>query len=318
MHPLIERIIAKFNKQVQPEYAGALFISSQAAFLVSYAWQQDDVFLADWIEIADAQQIESSVKELLSRHKLETTSLDIVLGGHQYNVIAVDKPDVAEEDLASALKYSAKDYIPGNLEDMLVDYFDVAAQPFGQSKVNLVAAKRPLVESLIKLVLERKIILNQIGIEELAYSEAFGQSDDAVMLITQQENEELLLQIVKQGQLYFYRRIRGYNKLHQFAELEISHGAADNLSLEIQRSLDYFESQLRQAPVKKVYLAVPNANEAMLIEKVGANFPIPVLPLKNWLAQYLNGDTQHYGFLVASAVAVRQMQNTEVVNENKR
>ena len=42
----------------------------------------------------------------------------------------------------------------------------------------------------------------------------------------------------------------------------------DNLSLEIQRSMDYFESQLRQAPVKKIYVSLNTIHQAALAEMI--------------------------------------------------
>jgi MSHA biogenesis protein MshI len=42
----------------------------------------------------------------------------------------------------------------------------------------------------------------------------------------------------------------------------------DNLSLEIQRSMDYFESQLRQAPVKKVYISLDTMHEEALADMI--------------------------------------------------
>jgi MSHA biogenesis protein MshI len=50
----------------------------------------------------------------------------------------------------------------------------------------------------------------------------------------------------------------------------------DNLSLEIQRSMDYFESQLRQAPVKKVYVYLDTVHQYALAEMLTQIIFIPV------------------------------------------
>ncbi len=63
------------------------------------------------------------------------------------------------------------------------------------------------------------------------------------------------MNIVKRKQLFFSRRLRGYENLANFSPEELKIGIVDNVSLEIQGSIDYFESQFRQAPIKKfIYL----------------------------------------------------------------
>ena len=55
--------------------------------------------------------------------------------------------------------------------------------------------------------------------------------------------------------MFFSRRLRGYENLANFSPEELKIGIVDNVSLEIQGSIDYFESQFRQAPIKKfIYL----------------------------------------------------------------
>jgi MSHA biogenesis protein MshI len=66
--------------------------------------------------------------------------------------------------------------------------------------------------------------------------------------------------------LFFSRRLRGYENLANFSQEELELGVVDNLSLEIQRSMDYFESQLRQAPVKKVYISLNTIHEDALAD----------------------------------------------------
>jgi MSHA biogenesis protein MshI len=49
------------------------------------------------------------------------------------------------------------------------------------------------------------------------------------------------LNIVKRKQLFFFRRLRGYENLANFSPEELKIGIVDNVSLEIQSSIDYFE-----------------------------------------------------------------------------
>ena len=61
---------------------------------------------------------------------------------------------------------------------------------------------------------------------------------------------------------------RGYENLASFSQEELKMGVVDNLSLEIQRSMDYFESQLRQGPVKKVYISLNTLHQDALVDMI--------------------------------------------------
>ena len=124
-----------------------------------------------------------------------------------------------------------------------------------------------------------------MGITELATCELLEPSDDAVMTLVQQKGQEICLNIVKQGNLYFSRRLRGYENLSTFNEQELQMGVGDNLSVEIQRSMDYFESQLKQAPVKKILLGLDSKHLDKVAEIMQQLTFMPVEPFRPALAK---------------------------------
>ncbi len=290
MQRLITKIISLFNRKKTADLLVSFVLTKQAVVMLSLKKSTQQVLAFAMTEINEDTSYKSAVAKLISKYGLARAQVSLVIPASQYHLLSVDKPDVDEADLSSALKYSAKDDIPGDLSQFVIEYFDIPSQPFGQNKVNLVAGKKAFIKELIEPLHDNNIHIAQISIEELAYKSLFDLTEDAVILISHQDDEELLLQIIKQNQIYFYRRVRGYAKINHFSEDELSQGSTDNLSLEIQRSLDYFESQLRQVPVKRIYFCLNSENESVLIDKVGENFPIPVLPINNCLGElYVEG-----------------------------
>ncbi|MFT5815747.1 MAG: MSHA biogenesis protein MshI, partial [Psychroserpens sp.] len=91
-----------------------------------------------------------------------------------------------------------------------------------------------------------------------------------------QPNEEINLLIVKNGQLFFSRRLRGFAHIANKSEDELTMGIIDSLSLEIQRSTDYFERQLKQAPIKIIEILLPVEQEAFLASKLAENTNVEV------------------------------------------
>ena len=53
-------------------------------------------------------------------------------------------------------------------------------------------------------------------------------------------------------------------------------GIIDSLSLEIQRSTDYFERQLKQAPIKAIEILIPVKTEGFLARKLAENTNVEV------------------------------------------
>ncbi len=312
MVAIIKQLADKFRANKPAQYTASLMMNGSGFFLLIYKKGHKQPVYSNQVQIQDYQNWQSSLNQFLQHPMLKQAVLNIVLPSEQYQLLVVDRPNVDDEALPQAIRYSAKDYLAAKLEDVAIDYFDIPIQIFGQDKVNLVATKLNFLQPLIKICLRHCLRIHRISIDELAYQDLFTDDKDASMLVIHQPNEELLMQIVKSGQLCFFRRIRGYSKLDEYTDFEINQGAADSLSIEIQRSLDYFESQLRQAPVKRIYVSVSSELESLLIDKIGENFSMPVLPMKNRVADELPEKAERvHGFYPAVGAVQELLRDAE-------
>lgn len=197
----------------------------------------------------------TQLKEYVNQHQLSNTQCYVALANGSYHLLNVERPQVADDELRQALTWSVKDLVPAQ-DDLVVDYFDVPVKGAGTQKLNVVAMAKPGVEEIVQNVTHAGLELKSIGIAELAQCDLLPYSDEATMTLLQQPGQGICLNIVKNGELYFTRSLKGYENLGSFSEQELQMGVGDNLSVEIQRSMDYFESQLRQAPVKRIVLGI--------------------------------------------------------------
>lgn len=220
-----------------------------------------------WVK-QDALPIESwqtALKSYVEKNNLANTQCNLVFSISKYQLLQLDKPAVEDSELNQALQWAVKEQLFSD-DELVIDYFDPPAAASNIQKLNVVAiSKRDIIE-VRDGVIKAGLALNIIGIEELATCNLVPPSDDAVITLKQEEGGQLSLNIVKQNKLYFSRRLRGYENLANFSHEELKMGVVDNLSLEIQRSMDYFESQLRQAPVKKVYISLDTSHQDALAE----------------------------------------------------
>lgn len=200
----------------------------------------------------------------------------VVLSSNQYQIVQVDKPNVPESEINGALKWLVKDLVPFKPDNMVVDYFDGPQLSNNTEKINVVCAELTELSGIVKHITDNDLDIGLITTVEFAFAQLIPERDDATLLVCQHANEDLLILIIKQGKIFFQRRIRGLAQISHKSEDELLMGSVDMLSLEIQRSTDYFERQLKQAPIKEIQVIIPMDNEAFLVRKISENTNVPV------------------------------------------
>jgi MSHA biogenesis protein MshI len=195
--------------------------------------------------------------------------VQLVLSQQYYQLLQADKPNVEPGEVTQALIWSVKDMVSEPITNIHLDYFESSL--ISSSKVNVVVSSRQFLTQLASACDANGVDVAGISIEELAFSHLLDRDNTAHMLVAHLPQQELLLLVVKAGEVLMQRRVRGFNQLNKATLEELKLGLADNLSLEIQRSMDYFESQLRQAPVGSISI-LAEGDSSSLANLVGANF----------------------------------------------
>jgi MSHA biogenesis protein MshI len=215
--------------------------------------------LAEW---------QPALSAFVDEHQLSNSHVVISFATKKYQLVQADKPPVPDNEIAQALQWSIKDIIVSQ-DEVVTDYFDLPAQSTGANKVNVVALPKQELYDVCSGVLKAGLFIKAVTVEELCNCDLLEDSSDAVLTAVQDPGAEICLNIIKNKQLYFSRRIRGYEKLSTFTEEELQMGVIDNLSVELQRSMDFFEGQLRQAPARKILLHLDNPLMDVIAKMVG-------------------------------------------------
>lgn len=203
------------------------------------------------------------------KQKFGTTTLQIVLSAYYYHSLQADKPNVETAEINQALIWAVKDMVSEPVANIHLDYFESSVST--NAKINVVVVARDKLVAIANACEELGFTIAGISIEELVLTHLVNVDQMAHMLVTHLPHQELLFTVIKAGESLMQRRVRGFNELQDAKEQDLSAGLADNLSLEIQRSMDYFESQLRQAPVSVINLLI-EGEQAALAKLVAANF----------------------------------------------
>lgn len=227
---------------------------------------------------------QTELKSFVSEHNLSNTKTTIVFATKKYRLVQTDKPGVPDTEIAQALQWSVKDLLMTQ-DEVAIDYFDLPAQTTGANKVNVVAIAKNELYEVCKGVMEAGLFIAQVTVEELATCELLPDNQDGYVTMFQSPGAEVCLNIVKGGKLYFSRRIKGYEQISSFTEMELQMGVSETLSVELQRSMDFFESQLRQAPVKKIFINLDTEHQAVLAKLVGEAMQVDAEPFKPMCAK---------------------------------
>lgn len=216
----------------------------------------------------------AALEELVSRFGWSGATATLVLPLDQYQVFQMERPEgIDESELGDALKWKLKDFLDFSPSDAVSDVFPFptdATRGRGEM-VNVVAARKALASELISLVQTSGLSLEQIDIAELALRNLVCRLDESgrsAALVHLRENYGQLV-ICKNNTLYLSRRLDVNSEdLRDAARQE---SAVQSLALEIQRSLDYYESQLGQVPPARIRLVARDS----------------VLPLASMLSSYV-------------------------------
>jgi MSHA biogenesis protein MshI len=233
-----------------------------------------------------------TLAQLASQHALKRARCTTVMAEGDYQLLLTEAPDVGPDELKQALRWKIKDLIDFHINDATLDVFDLpGAAPGAKSReMYTVAARNEAIQRRVDLLTEAGIGLDVIDIPELAQrnlAALLPEDTDGVALLSLQEKSGLVT-ITRQGYIYLSRALNiGHESLRTAADPA---RYFDHIVLEIQRSLDYFESHFREAPIRHLVLAPLAEPVPGFVDHLRANLNAAVGSMD--LSQLLDSDVE--------------------------
>lgn len=238
----------------------------------------------DFKPVGEVGSAAVELRKLVKSHQLAQSLGVSVLAPGSYALLQLEAPDVQADEMDSAIRWKINDLIDFDINDAVVDLFDVPDDKgSGQNrKVSAVVARMDLVRSHIDELQTAGLHLQVIDIPELALRNIASllPEDVSGVALIYIGREDGLITITRQGTLYFSRRIQvGYDALPDTAvhadDAEAIQGWLDSIIIEIQRSLDYYDSQFSQPPVAGLVMTPANREIAGVTEYLNDQMGIP-------------------------------------------
>lgn len=206
---------------------------------------------ADWRQSAVAD---------IARLGLDESPVSSVMPAGNYQLLLVETPDVPAEEVSAAVRWRVKDLLDFNLDEAVIEVFDMPEQSNRGQKpmVHVVATRRTSVQQQVELADAAGLPLDVIDIPELCIRNVAAllpQDAEGVAFLHLAEDDGILT-VTQQGILYVIRRIEIGRR--SFRDVEDLYGGHTELlsgiSLEVQRSLDYYESHYDRKPITDLVL----------------------------------------------------------------
>ncbi|MEZ8142663.1 MSHA biogenesis protein MshI [Enterovibrio norvegicus FF-454] len=255
----------------------ARFSSSRQRNVVSLVVSASQVvigFRVDGSEQVDCQPITQSdpwtaALQLLKRHEITKSDIHLVLGHGLYQTLLIDDPQLSDEDKRAALPFKLKDFISDSPSDIVADGF---SSPIANRYQAFVCHKLPLIQ-LSHALEKRQCQLANVSLEDVVLRQ-WTQLDKTEMVLTRDGQGMLQIAVFDQGKLCFQRQVRGVI----FEGQQLQPLVVDDLALEIQRSLDYLRSQLKNAQVSGLVVGVQNIDDTELAFQLSSRLTVAVRP----------------------------------------
>ena len=199
-----------------------------------------------------------------------------VLAPDDYKLLLAEAPDVKADELKAAVRWRIKDLIDFHINDATLDVFELpnVGAAGGPRSMYAAVARKQTIQARVDLLETAGMNLDVIDIPELAQRNLAAltpQDANGVVLLSLYADGGLLT-VTKQAQMYFSRTIDvGFNALRESARAA---DYFDRIALEVQRSLDYYDSHFRQAPLAQLLIAPVPDEIPGLVDHLNANLGI--------------------------------------------
>lgn len=218
------------------------------------------------------QRVDAALVAAAHKLQLARVPVSAVADGEDYQLVQVEAPEVLPAELRAAVRWKLRDVISFHIDDAVVDVFEIPDQSRrSQGRMMFaVAARSSAVQRLASSITPVSTRFDVIDIPELCLRNVAAllpQDQRGVALLVLHEHHAQLL-LTRQGVLYLTRRIELPRSETISFDDDPAHPSIDAgaLSLELQRSLDYYESHFDQTPITELVIAPNDARAERLAE----------------------------------------------------
>lgn len=261
-------------KRKQKKAAGLCTISLNSdGVAFAHARFEDGVQLGccDFIEADTLASQTEALKDYVEENDLQLCDCALVMRASDYRMYFLDAPNVPDSERALAARFLVKDLIDYPFDQAAIDVFEVPNRPGCPAKVYVVAMKMDRLKELNQFISDIGLSPVCVSVAELALNALTRASaeSEAGTAFLYKDMKTLHILLCKAGVLRMVRDVGPVTILEDSSQHE-------RFTLEIQRSLDFYQSQLAELPPVKLYVTPRIAEYESVISLLEGVLTIPV------------------------------------------
>ncbi len=219
----------------------------------------------------------TQIADYVSSHALQNSVCVDVLSSGDYSLIQIDLQGVKDEEKREAARWQIRELIDYPAEEAVIDLLEVPLVSEKEiSRTFVVTAPISALKARTAELTAADLHLEAIDIPELAIKvllELYPDEPRGLCLLWIREQTGLV--VVCRGDTFFFSRSLNVGMTHLQQESvatddgilsENNQSLLDGIVLEVQRSLDYCESNFRLPPVPKMLVALCGNDSVEIIE----------------------------------------------------
>ena len=218
-----------------------------------------------------------ALKDWVGQHQLKGVPCNVSLSPGSYQLLLTEAPDVPQEELRDAIRWKIKELSSIPVERAAIDVFLLPNDGARSSKsmAYVVVSELSQVNRIIETITNAELSLRAIDISELALRNLSllkqeGQLQGRGLGLVQIYAGRATVYLYREGNLYLSRQFNldyGGGLLDEIPE--------DSFLLEVQRSLDYYERQMRQTPPVNLFIFGENISQDKINTNISRGLSVP-------------------------------------------
>lgn len=245
---------------------------------VTLAFETEQEWITDEVVVSSSADWGSAIHSLFEKHQLTGSAVRVVLGHGLYQSMLIEKPELPREEYPTALPFLVKDLVNESPLDLVADGFPAPLK----DRLQVFVTNRKQVELLIKACSDAGCEVQSVSAEEVVWGQ-LAEPSRSQLILHRRRHSNLQLTAFKRQEICFQRQLRGF-PIPLLDEQKVGDSGAalqlDSLALELQRSLDFLSSQLREAPITQLLVSCDDDNDSVLANELTERLNVSVAALK--------------------------------------
>lgn len=238
----------------------------------------------EYAPIPPSEQL-SYMKGWVTRNKLKNADCHFVLSAQDYELQLLEAPPVESDELHEAVRWRLKDLINTPVEDVALDVVPLPDDAYrGRMKMlYAVVADKEAIAGVLNFVEKIGLTPSVIDIPEMTLRNIalyIPEMDFGTAALLKMEENSGAMLMYSHDSLYLTRQIEfGYSSFAtQPGAFTLDNDVMiDRLGLDLQRSLDYYESQLGKGVANKIYILPFEDDQVHFSDDLQKTLQTPIL-----------------------------------------